>query len=250
MRGFRAPVWWLVAGCLAFSISNLGRGPTRPASADSPPTGAEERPAAPVTDLIIDAIEVTQSIQDLNNSVPLVQGKRTFVRVYAHSTNGVHPAAAQLMVRVGNNHSFLLPIAPGGPLINVRPVYNRLLINHAFLFELPLAVTFSNAVTLTATINPNLEWRPPNPEETTYLNNTLAVTVHFDFVPKVHLVIANQPMVLTSTVYATGAYDLWKSTDWFVRAFPVGAVKVQYRTLPTVQAYREPAWFGWLRTRS
>ncbi len=246
MRGFRAPVWWVVAGLLAFSISlGAGRLPARPARAASPPASAEGQLAAPVTDLVADGIEITQSIQDLNNSVPLVKGKRTFVRVYAHSTNGVHPAAAQLHVQVGNQHYNLLPIAPGGPLINVRPVYNRLLLNHAFLFELPLAYTFADVVTLTATLNPALEWRPPNPEEFTYANNTVGATVNFDFVPKVHLVIADQPMVLTSTVYTTRPYDRWKAADWLIRAFPVAGVKVQYRTLPIVQASRQPAWFGW-----
>jgi hypothetical protein len=32
----------------------------------------------------------------LDNSVPLVRGKRTFVRVYVHSTNGIYPTTATL----------------------------------------------------------------------------------------------------------------------------------------------------------
>jgi hypothetical protein len=58
--------------------------------------GLQESPNAPVTDLVIDAMEITQSVQDLDNSVPLVRGKRTFVRVYVHSTNGIYPTTATL----------------------------------------------------------------------------------------------------------------------------------------------------------
>ena len=76
------------------------------------------------TDLVVDAIEITQSMQDLNNSVPLVEGKRTFVRVYVHSTGGIYPTTATLKVEAGALNQTLLPIAPGGPLINVRPSYN------------------------------------------------------------------------------------------------------------------------------
>ncbi|HEY62981.1 MAG TPA: DUF11 domain-containing protein, partial [Caldilineae bacterium] len=36
-------------------------------------------------DLIADGLEVTQGIQDLNNSVVLIKGKRTYVRFYVHS---------------------------------------------------------------------------------------------------------------------------------------------------------------------
>lgn len=36
----------------------------------------------PGPDLHVDALEVTQAIQDLNNSVQLVAGKRTYVRMH------------------------------------------------------------------------------------------------------------------------------------------------------------------------
>ncbi|MCC7361439.1 MAG: fibronectin type III domain-containing protein [Anaerolineales bacterium] len=231
MQGFRFPIWLALA--LLVPVLSAGAWPAAPA------------PGTPVTDLVIDAVEVTQSIQDLNNSVPLIKGKRTFVRVFAHSTSGLWPTSAQLIIQTGNYYQFLLPIAPGGPLITVRPTYSRLIPSHAFLFELPLAVTLSNTVTLTAQINPALDWHPRDPEETTYANNALAVTVHFDPVAPLHLVIANQPMRVNNATFAATALDLWKSADWLSRAFPVSQFKVIYRTLPVVNALREPAWYGW-----
>lgn len=194
---------------------------------------------APVTDLVADFIEITQSIQDLNNSVPLVEGKRTFVRVYAHSTNNIYPTTATLTLASGALTQTLLPIAPGGPMINVRPSYNRLVPGHAFLFELPLWATFVDNLTLTAQINPSLRWRARDPEESNYANNTLIKSVSFDFVPKLNLVIADQPYTLNATTYTVRPYDRWKATEWLSRVYPLSQVKVYYRTLPTVQATRK-----------
>ena len=53
--------------------------PAAPLQAYPPPT------ETPAIDLIADKIEVTQAVQDLNNSVRLVQDKRTFVRFHVHS---------------------------------------------------------------------------------------------------------------------------------------------------------------------
>ena len=64
------------------------------------------------TDLVVDAIEVTQSVQDLNNSVPLIGGKRTFVRVYVHSNDTPHVTTAYLKIQVGAFSKTILPIPP------------------------------------------------------------------------------------------------------------------------------------------
>jgi hypothetical protein len=58
-----------------------------------------EGAAGPKPKLQLDAIEVTQSIQDHNQSVPLIANKRTFVRVYIGVTSG-SPATVQGELRV------------------------------------------------------------------------------------------------------------------------------------------------------
>jgi Putative binding domain, N-terminal len=200
--------------------------------------------AAPVTDLVVDAMEVTQSVQDLNNTVPLVMGKRTFVRVYAHSTSGTYPTTAVLRVQIGGFNTTLLPIKPGGPSINVRQTYNRLLPSHAFLFELPTFYTFSNQVTLTAEVNPELIWHPRNPEETTYANNTITKTVSFNEVPPFYLVVASQPYIINNTTYTPSIWDQWNLADWIKRAYPINQLHVYFRTLPTLNATRTLDKYG------
>jgi hypothetical protein len=198
-----------------------------------------EKPEDPVTDLVVDAMEITQSMQDMNNSVALVAGKRTFVRLYVHSTNGTSPSTAMLTASSGLLSQTVLPIAPGGPLINVRTAYNRLISSHAFLFELPKWATFLDGVTLTAEVNPDLRWRPRNPEEFSYANNTLVRTASFDPVPALHLVVASQPYTFNNTTYSASAYHRWKAAEWLSRVYPVSNVKVYFRTLPLIQAQRK-----------
>jgi len=248
MNRFRTLFFFVLTGCIAILVFSLWF--VKPAGSATAgmralnglgQEGASNlgQPVALVTDLVVDAIEVTQSMQDLDNSVPLVAGKRTFVRVYIHSTNGIHPTTALLRVQSGSLSKTLLPIAPGGPFINVRPTYNRLLSSHAFLFELPFWYTFGDHVTLAAEVNPEMRWHPHNPTESNYSNNFIAVTVSFGFVPKLYLVIADQPYKINNVYFAPHGIDRWKVYEWVQRVYPLAAIKVYFRTLPTINASRK-----------
>jgi len=197
-----------------------------------------------VTDLVIDNIEVTQVVQDLNNGVPLVAGKRTFVRVYTHSTSGTWPTTATLKLQYNANVTTLLPIPPGGPLINVRTAYNRLLPSHTFLFELPKSYTYATNLFLTAEINPNLRWHPRSPLESDYSNNSMTKMVSFTSVPPLTLVIASQPYKFNNITYTPQAVDRYRLLSWVSRVYPVNQVKVYFRTLPTLDATRALNKYG------
>ena len=80
--------------------------------------------AVPRPDLIADKLEVTQAVQDLNNSVRLVQDKRTFVRFHVHSAGGNHATSARLTAQRGGATQVLAPLNPGGE-IDVRPAPDR-----------------------------------------------------------------------------------------------------------------------------
>jgi hypothetical protein len=218
--------------------------PSRLANAEQSAQPVKDTAPEADTDLVIDNIEVTQVVQDMNNGVPLVAGKRTYVRVYAHSTSGTWPTTATLRLQYSSNVITLLPIPPGGHLINVRTAYNRLLPGHAFLFELPLSYTYSSSLTLTAEINPNLRWHPRNPQESDYSNNSMTKMVSFTSVPPLTLVIASQPYKFNNITYTPRAIDRYRLLSWVNRAYPVSQVKVYFRTLPTVNATRTLNKFG------
>jgi hypothetical protein len=105
-------------------------------------------------DVVARGLEVTQGIQNLQNDMPLVAGRRTYVRFYASADNPVSGINAQL-------RAFKNGVELNGSPINAEstiPVRNsgidRTILDHAFLFKLPAAWTTSGAVEFRATVNP------------------------------------------------------------------------------------------------
>ena len=57
--------------------------------------------------------------------------------------------------------------------------------------------------------------------------------------PKLHLVIVDQPYTLNNQTYTVRPYDRWKALEWISRVYPLSQVKVYFRTLPAIQAQRK-----------
>lgn len=188
--------------------------------------------AAPPTDpidLVANRLEVTQAIQDLNNSVRLVAGKRTFVRFHVSANKGAYPSFARLQVQSdGKPPIWISPINPSAGHINVRHQPARAFLNDAFLFELPTNYVVGS-VTLTAEVNPETPWRSRSPQESNLANNSVSTAVLFESVPEVNLVVYGvgyaQPQILPAQLH----YD--HLTSWLRRAFPIRTLRVQERTL-------------------
>lgn len=127
-------------------------------------------------DIEITGMEVTQGIQDLNNSVVLVADRPTFVRLHVRAGVPIDRVTAQLS-RTDENGTVLerpiWPTNPGGS-ITVKANPDRKLLADSFLFELPPSWTSSGTVLLTASVNPN-----HLPVETTFANNVMSRNVTF-----------------------------------------------------------------------
>jgi hypothetical protein len=209
----------------ATATPTITRTPTRTSTATRTPT----RTPTPAVDLIADSLEVTQSVQDLNQSVRLVAGKRTFVRFHVHASNGVWSTWALLRAQKGASTEWLLPINAGSPTINVRVSPNRGTLDHAFLFELSSGFT-SGSVTLTGYLNPAFMWSDHNPPETSYANNTATRTVSFESVPALDVVIYRIGYTYGGNTYYPPSNDAHQLADWLSRAYPVRQVNVRYRS--------------------
>jgi hypothetical protein len=136
-------------------------------------------PAVTGNDLAITSMEVTQSIQDLANSMPLIRGKRTFVRVSLSTTANVNAVAARLFGSVNGLSlgSPLVPLNPGGR-INAITTPTRTVENDSFLFELPGTwISSAQPVVLRAEINPTHAL-----PENNFTNNSLS-TAPLSFLP-------------------------------------------------------------------
>lgn len=132
---------------------------------------------APLTNLRISGIEVTQAIQDDSNSVPLIQGRRTVVRLFAESDGADVPGVTARLILVDDGGSIVDgPLAPinlarSASFLRVPADIDRDDINQSFTFFLPPAWTDNPTLRLRAELNPF--HFPPEPN---YTDNVLTTS--------------------------------------------------------------------------
>lgn len=123
-------------------------------------------------DIVADAIEVVQAIQDLENSVDLVAHKRTFVRLHVHALGRDVKTTATLRLELGGPGGLATDLSHPPIIVRQRP--ERGLLKDSFLFELP-SLYLSGDVFLTATVNAENV-----PRESTRGNNTRFATIGYE----------------------------------------------------------------------
>jgi len=192
------------------------------------PTRTASPTSAPRPDLIASALEVTQGIQDLNNSVRLVAGKRTFVRFHVKSSQGAWNSFALLKASKakpsGSDTRWLWP--SGGTATQVVATPDRGNSNHSYLFELPTEYT-SGKVCLTGYLNPTTEaHRGRSPVETTYRNNTKQVCVTFEMVPEFAVTVDRATYRVGATTFATAQSHATALANWLRAAYPISKLKI------------------------
>ncbi len=180
------------------------------------------------TDLAANALEVTQGIQDLRNSVRLVANKRTFVRFHVSSQGGSARTTATLRVTAaGKEPAVLSPINPGGD-IEVVSNPDRGARDSAFLFEIPDGFK-TGTVSLRGEVNPVTASRGRSPEETSYDNNAVEVTITFETVPTLRLVIYNIGYSVEGETFFAPDEHLLQMISWIRKAWPVSDVRYALR---------------------
>lgn len=178
-------------------------------------TGAATVPTGP--DMEVEAVEVTQAVQDLDNSVALVAGKRTYVRVHVSAPSTVYDVFANLSATRGSTRLFPT-LAPGNPGadITVRPNPDRGQLNDSFWFELPSGWTAAGDLTLTATLDPAAAEGDPN-----RANNSQSVSVTFEQTPPLRLRLFDVRYTDDGTTYQAGDTHLDSLESWLERAYPI-----------------------------
>jgi hypothetical protein len=174
--------------------------------------------ALPLVNVYVTGIEVTQGIQNLSNSVKLVNNRRTFVRVYVKSAGGSVPGVtAQLSTRTLVSNP-LLPVNTTGTTITVRAIPDRNDLNQSFLFELPWDWTQQSSLDLNVNVNPY-----KIPLETNYADNTSGVTVNFLASPSLSVEFFRLNYKIGNTTYTPRiTEDVLKTYSWILRAYPLG----------------------------
>lgn len=199
-------------------------------------------------DLLAGNLEVTQAVQNIQNNVRLVANKPTYVRFHVSSVKGDHYTYAQLTVtKVGGKTTVLSPLNPNY-YIYVRETPDRAILDHTFLFEIPDDF-LQGQIALNAEVNPDLPWRPRNPVEVDYSNNTTSIDgIVFEAVPDLNLVVyrvgyfdSNNNVILPPVSHVD------QMVGWLERAFPTPHVKYEMRTYPNTVWLAPPLFnCGWL----
>ncbi len=220
------------------------RTPTRTATATRTPTRTATPTVMPTANLSATRLEVTQGTQDLNNSVPLVANKRTYVRFHVRSNGGSYWTIAWLIATRGGQQTLLFPVNGNSGFLSVRQSPDRGTLGHSFLFELPSGFR-EGTVTLNAYVNPAF---PPywghDPLETTYSDNKATAIVTFETVPTPSLVMYRIGYTYGGSEYWPSFSDRSQAVDYIGRAYPLGDLHVWNRSLNFGAASRVSDGYG------
>ena len=189
-------------------------------------------------DLMANNWEVTQAIQNIANSAPLVAGKTTYVRFYATQASG--PSAAVVEAKLYGTRNGV-PLA-GSPLAAVNGArslttggtFDRARLNDGWYFLLPTAWT-DGTVALRAEVDPRLAYTDPNRE-----NNAISANVIFQKQPPV--CVWTVPVRTHTPLPSTTDPNFWEMVDRFKARWPVDRVWIFRDTEPVEEL--QVCWAG------
>jgi hypothetical protein len=185
----------------------------------------QDAEALPLTNMRITGLEITQSIQDLDNSVRMIENRRTFVRVYVESDGDAVPGVTAYLYKTNSRGAILdgplVPVNSVGQQITVHPhsAFYRLSLERNFLFELPWDWT-TGRVYLRAVLNPN---RMP-PQASYANNNWQAGPFDFQASPRLQVQFVSFGYELGGqTYYPHLINDVLQTYSWIRRTYPLAS---------------------------
>lgn len=187
---------------------------------------ARDAAALPVVDIAVTQIEVTQGIQDATQSIGLIQGKWTGVRVFVSGDGANVPGVAAQLYRVDANGNVIGgPLTPDNNYMTAQSNPQREVLEHAFYFRLPHVWTVDQSLRLRAVVNPN-----QIPDEPNFANNTLTTPL-FTMRPSPNLPVflLLWEFEINGNSYAPRPLlDVAQAKSWFQRVYPVGATNIHF----------------------
>ena len=175
-------------------------------------------------DLAIDGLEVNQSIQTSQNTIPLVAHRPAMVRVYARTGRGEPPLAVTVALVATRGGSPLGSLSLGPQSLAAAPGRG----DYASTFNARLPADWLwGQVELVAYVDP-----ANAVHESDEGNNAAALTLTFNEVPPLDLKIVPVNYTHQGTL-GTGIYpgrSIDPISDWLIRTFPLSAVNVTYHT--------------------
>jgi Viral BACON domain len=206
-----------------------GEGAPRPTRIRRLPADAA---ALPKINLIAEGLEVTQGVQRSDNSVALIQDRRTFVRFFVRSAGQSVPSvSASLQASASGLGSIVLaPVNPGLNLrLTVVPSPNRDSLDQSFLFELPWDFLRAPDLQLRAVVNP---FGVPL-EPTAADNVATAGPFAFQLSPRLIVNVAAFSYTYQGTAYSVNELrDIAQASSLVRRMFPLASTPGFYSSEP------------------
>jgi hypothetical protein len=173
------------------------------------PSTYQTRTGVATVDFEVIGLEVTQGIQDMTNSVPLVADKRTFARFHVRVTSpweasAALPVTARLYVWKQGVYVGVLSPSNSGEALYLVPDPDRGSLNDSYYFEVPTDWLGYGTVDLVATVDPDQVFA-----ESTSANNT--AQAHFTMRNPYALCVHVVPIATTNP---PGAYYTVNSPDF------------------------------------
>ena len=166
-------------------------------------------------DLVIDGLEVTQAIQDVNNSVPLVRNRATFVRVFAKVLNGT---ADGVTVSITGNRDGQALGTVDSAIQAVATTPSRGDASSTFNIALPTS-WLSGDINIQATVDAQNVI-----SETNEGNNNFALDLTFNDLPAYNVVLVPINYTHQGTAYPAPQNDNVTSLAW--QMWPLDVVNI------------------------
>jgi hypothetical protein len=174
-------------------------------------------------DLVLSEIEVTQGIQTPQNSVPLVAGRSTMLRIYAHAVDFKQAVSnVKISIQASNANSSTLSSSPQAfsatvPLSSSRGNYGS-----SINVLLP-ANWLSGTVDLTVRVNADYAIGENNTG-----NDTISQRLVFNPVPALRVMVV--PILYHNSknghTYPAPSQDTL--SDWIMRTYPINQIQVSW----------------------
>ena len=177
-------------------------------------------------DLVIQGIEATQAVQDPSNSVPLVAGRNTLLRIYAR-TVGTSTPISNVKISVEAAGAYTLNEAPRSYSATVPLSYDRASIQGSINITLPAQWT-SGSVTLIVRLDPDNQIA-----ENSESNNAITKTFNFQTVAPLKIKIVPIKCVNEKDGHTYPAPTKDSISDWIARTYPVPGVEVSWHAAHT-----------------
>lgn len=177
---------------------------------------------APPVDLTVSGMEVTQAVQRVDNSVPLVAGRKTVVRVFAQAFIYVGtPSTASKVKLSATRNGVALSGAFETSLTAVSTNPLRSTYSSTVNLTLPDTWTTAGSIVLTATVD-----SAGQVQETVENNNTYSLTLTFNSVPNVKVMIVPVQYKHTPTGVTYAAPTVDTISTKIKQMYPVANVEI------------------------